>query len=67
MLMQVDVLEYLISRCPGRTEIELARAIYGERAYQQLVNQDCDRLSRTRKVERRGAGGQADPFRYYPK
>jgi hypothetical protein len=39
-MTQSDVLRYLIRKGPGRTELELARAIYGGKAYQQRVNQD---------------------------
>lgn len=60
-----DVLQYLIEKSPGRTERELAEAIYG-RDTQQLVNQDCRLLATAGKVERRGAGGRSDPYRYHP-
>ena len=66
MLIQKDVIEFLISKCSGRTEIEIAEAIFGDGAYQQSVNQDCRMLINEKKVERRGAGGQSDPFKYYP-
>jgi hypothetical protein len=66
MLIQVNVLEYLISKGPGRTAVELARAIHGGRAYQPQVNQDCALLVASRKAERRGGGGVGDPYRYFP-
>lgn len=66
MLNQIDVLEFLISKGPGRTEIDLAEAIHGNQAYQQRVNQDCRLLVGRGKVERRGDGGPADPYRYFP-
>ena len=66
MLVQIDVIEYLISKYPGRTEIEISQAIFGDNAYQQSVNQDCRMLARNGKIERRGQGGQSDPFKYYP-
>jgi hypothetical protein len=65
-MIQSNVLEFLIEKGPGRTEIELARAIHGASAYQQLVNQDLSALAYANRVERRGQGGPADPFRYYP-
>lgn len=34
-MIQVDVLQFLIEKGPGRTEIELARAIHGDKGYQQ--------------------------------
>lgn len=66
MLTQVEVLEYLIAKGPGRTEIELATAIHGSKAYQQRVNQDCALLLNRGSVQRRGAGGPGAPHRYYP-
>jgi hypothetical protein len=65
MLMKSDVLEFLIAKGPGRTELELARAIYGDGGYQQSVNQDCEALARMGKAERRGGGIQGNPYRYY--
>ena len=67
MLIKIDVIQYLVENGPGRTEIELARAIHGLRGYQQQVNQDCNMLVNLGKVERRGEGGINDPFRYFPK
>jgi len=50
---------------PNRSA-QLAEAIFGKRGYQQRVNQDCQLLVGRRAVERRGAGGSADPYKYYP-
>jgi hypothetical protein len=68
MLTIAEVLPFLIEKGPGRTEKQLAEAIYGPgpQAYQQHVNQDCRMLADARKVERRGSGGQSDPFKSYP-
>lgn len=66
-LSQIDVLAYLIRTAPGRTEAQLAEAIHGDAAYQQRVNQDCRMLADQGVVERRGGGGQSDPYRYFPK
>jgi hypothetical protein len=60
------VLEFLIRNGPGRTETELAEAIFGRQGYQQRVNQDCYLLTGKGTVERRGDGGNTDPFRYFP-
>ena len=64
----IQVLEFLISNGPGRTEMELAVAIFGDndKAYQQRVNQDCRMLVNKGAIERRGQGGPADPFKYFP-
>lgn len=62
----MDVLRFLIEKGPGRTEAELARAMYGADGQQPQVNQDCRILERRGLVERRGVGGPGDPFRYFP-
>ncbi len=62
-----DALALLIEKGPGRTEAELAQAIYGHKGVQQAVNQDCRILVGQGRVERRGAGGPTDPYVYYPK
>ncbi|CAN0479113.1 unnamed protein product [Laminaria digitata] len=51
-----DVLLLLIGRGPGRTEQELAKAIYGPGGWLLLQRG---------QFERRGEGGQVDPYRYY--
>jgi hypothetical protein len=65
MLTLSNVMLFLIEKGPGRTEKELAEAVFGGRASQPLVNQDCRLLAERALVERRGAGGVSDPFRYY--
>jgi len=60
-----DVLVFLIERGPGRTEQELAEAIYGPGGYQQEVNGECRLLVQRGHIERRGEGGQADSYRYF--
>jgi hypothetical protein len=52
-----DMLQYLIQKGPGRTELELARAIHGDKAYSQSINTYCVMLVIEGKAERRGAGG----------
>jgi hypothetical protein len=66
MLSQIDVLKFLITKGQGRTQLELSEAIHGNSAYQQQVNQECQLLVARGEVERRGQGGTADPYRYYP-
>ncbi|MGD9920191.1 MAG: hypothetical protein AB7V13_01930 [Pseudorhodoplanes sp.] len=65
-MTQLDVLEFLIQKGPGRTQVELAKAIHGECGYQQQVNPDCAMLKDSGRVSVRGEGGAADPLRYYP-
>ena len=60
-----ELLYGLIQHGPGRTESELAEAIYGSGAYQQQVNQTCQYLRSLELVERHGAGGSVDPYRYF--
>jgi hypothetical protein len=66
MLTTYDVLDFLIRKGPGRTEAELADAIFGEGGYPQRVHTDCTRLVAGKKARRRGVGGRGNPFRYYP-
>jgi hypothetical protein len=66
-MIQIDVLQFLIEKGFGRTEIDLARAIHGDNAYQQQVNQDIRMLVDRGKVDRRGTGGPSYPYRYFPK
>lgn len=65
MLTLSDVLLFLVQHGPGRTEAELAEAIYGDKAYQQRVNGDCRLLCGRGLIERRGNGGPGDPYRYF--
>jgi hypothetical protein len=65
-MIKLDVLQYLIEKGPGRSEAELARAIYGERATQQMVNQDVALLIGRGSIDRKGGGGPSDPFRLFP-
>lgn len=65
-MTQMDVLKFLIDKGSGRSEADLARAVHGEAGYQQQINQDCALLLSAGLVERRGSGGPADPFRYWP-
>lgn len=69
VLIQKDVLIFLIEKCPGRSEQQLSEAIFGSKGngYQQRVNQDCRMLADRGEVERRGNGGPTDPYRYFPK
>ena len=59
-MKKYHVLNYLIRTGPGRTELELARAIHGETAYEQAVAQHCVMLVIEGKAQRRGRGGPGD-------
>jgi len=65
MLTKQDVIEYLVEHGPGRTAVQLAQAIHGASGYQQQVNPDCEMLAHLGRIERRGSGGPADPYRYF--
>ena len=60
-----EVLIFLIEHGPGRTEAQLAEAVFGSKGYQQRVNQDCRLLVDRGEIERRGRGGPSDPYKYY--
>ena len=62
----VDKLLDVIIKHPGLTARELSEKIHGADGYQQRVNEDCRLLLNRRLVQRRGAGGTSDPYRYYP-
>ena len=61
-----EALQFLIENGPGRTEAQLAEAIFGDKGYQQRVNSDCTLLVGKGLIERCGEGGPGDPFRYFP-
>ncbi len=61
-----DEILSLVRRQPGLSELGIAKSIFGPSAIQQQVNQDCRLLINRRLIERRGAGGRADPFTYHP-
>ncbi len=65
MLALWEKLLFEIENEPGRTESDLSRAIFGPDGCQQRVNQECRLLMNAGKVERRGAGGPAEPFTYH--
>jgi hypothetical protein len=65
-LKQVDVLLYLIENAPGRSELELSQAIYGDAASRLRVQQDLARLVSSGEIERRGIGSLTDPYSYHP-
>ena len=63
----LDVVRFLIENGPGRSEAQIAEAIFGADGYPQRVNQECRMLVNSGVVQRSGLGGPADPFRYFPK
>lgn len=61
-----DAIVFLVQHGPGRTEAELAGAIFGKAGYQQRVNPDCRLLVGRGTIVRRGEGGLQYPYRYFP-
>jgi hypothetical protein len=64
--MLVDKLEHLIREVPGLTATELAQRLFGLDGYHTRVSAECRLLAHLKRVERRGTGGPADPYRYFP-
>lgn len=62
-----EEVEACIDRRPGLTDSEIAEEVLGSGARQQRVNPSCREPLQNGRVERRGYGGNGDPFRYYPK
>ena len=65
-LAQIDVLLYLAENGPGRSALELARAIYGEVGSELRVQKDLTLLVSSGEIERRGVGSLTDPHTYFP-
>jgi hypothetical protein len=65
-LAQIDVLLYLVETEPGRSAVELAQAIYGERTTELRIQQDLLRLVSCDEIERRGIGSLTAPHTYHP-
>ena len=43
-ISQIDVLRFLIKKAPGRTAVQLAIAIYGEKSAKQRIMTNLDTL-----------------------
>jgi len=65
MTVADDILDE-VHRKSGLTATEIAVRVYGRRSYLQKVSQNCRRLVEAGCLERRGKGGQRDPFTYHP-
>lgn len=57
------ILEY-VGRHPHKTEVDIARALYGPKATQQRVNAHCRELVQAGLLVRHGSGGAGDAFTY---
>jgi hypothetical protein len=58
--------ETLVTRKPGMTAPDIARALFGPKGFQQQVNPSLLGLYREGRIDRRGYGGSGDPYTYYP-
>jgi hypothetical protein len=65
MALGDDIIDEL-HKGSGLTAMEIAVNIFGRRhPYYRQVHQECRRLVDAGDLERRGEGGQGDPFTYY--
>jgi len=64
--MLIEDVERLIREAPELTATALARRLFGNEGYHARVSAECRALAHVQRVERRGRGGPADPFTYYP-
>lgn len=55
-----------IRECPGLTQAELAKALFGNSAYPQSVQRECETLLKLSLIDRSGCGGRYDPYTYHP-
>ena len=58
---------YQIYTGPGRTELELTRALFGEKMLFSRINMQIRKLMDTGRIYRVGKGNRSDPFRYFSK
>jgi hypothetical protein len=61
-----DEIEKTIRANPGPKATQIAKVMYGPTGYGEQVHMGCLALLRAGQIERRGRGGSADPFTYYP-
>jgi hypothetical protein len=64
--MLLDDVERVIRENPGLTATQIAKVLYGPHSYGERVRTACLMLSMAGQIERRGRGGPAEPFTYYP-
>jgi hypothetical protein len=63
MNVKQRVFDLIVAR-PNLTEAEISECLFGSAGYQQRVNPVCRDLVKELWVERLGAGGPGDPFKY---
>jgi hypothetical protein len=63
MAIADDIINELRKK-PGMTAVKIAVNIFGRRQYYPKVYRECRRLVDAGRIERRGKGGQDDPFTY---
>ena len=52
---------------PGRTELELTCAVFGEKMLYSRINVQIRKLMDAGHISRVGKGSRSDPFRYFSK
>ena len=62
----LEVVRFLIQKGPGRTQEQLAEAIFGRGGRQARVSSECLQLVNAEDFDARGTGVRGDPFRYFP-
>ena len=65
--MLIDEIEKLVRMAPGLTATRLAKKLYGVDGYNERVTGALRELCGSGQIERRGSGGPANPFTYYPR
>ena len=62
----LDCVTFELSAEPGRTALELTRAVFGQELLYSRFSIQVRRLLKEGKVRRECAGNRRDPFRYFP-
>lgn len=60
-----SALLFLIEKGPGRTEGELAAALFGREGCRTRISFDCRLLEQRGLIQRTGSGVARDPYRYH--
>lgn len=63
--MQPQEIEFFIQQHPGLTATQIANGLFGADGYHERVGNTLKILCSAGRLERHGAGGPGDPFKYY--
>ena len=64
MKLKVEV-ERLVQRSPGLTASELAEGLFGDEDRHKQIASCCGELVEQGRIDRKGKGSAADPYRYF--